>query len=567
MRVSRQDGQLAARAIAGSRVVLVALDMPKEAADGLLGFAIQRADRKSGHSEWLPNLLRFEQNKDAPGRTLTDDNPVQAFVWGDYSVQPGSTLRYHVEARYGTPDKLEARYATDLDVDVEQLDDGHHGIFFNRGAAGSQAFSERFHDKSPLDDPQAAAWLSRGLEEALLGFIQDAAGKGYALRGAFYEFKHPSVLDALAAAAQRGVDVQLVVARPAQKDSKGDLKYPGDDNVQPVHDAGLDGVVTWRTRCDGIPHNKFLVMLQDDRPVAVWTGSTNITDGALYGQSNVGHLVRDPDAADDFLGYWQDLQKDPPTADLRQLNGVSNPLPQPGPPTEPLEELFSPHKGDGELRWLAALIGAAKESVFFTAPFGISPLFEAVMQTPHAFPIYALLDKGDNNMAVLRATPGNEITAGAFLGHGDWHQFIQEAVLNKLNPNVRYIHTKYLLVDPLTDDPIVVSGSANFSTGSVASNDENMVVLRGDTRVADIYLTEFMRLFTHMYFRARVTADRPNAGQVRAPTPESRGETDPIFLATDSSWTDAWFGGDDAKTRERELFAAGMPAAGPAIVR
>jgi len=26
-------------------------------------------------------------------------------------------------------------------------------------------------------------------------------------------------------------------------------------------------------------------------------------------------------------------------------------------------------------------------------------------------------------------------------------------------------------------------------------NDENMLVLRGDTRVADIFLTEFMRLF------------------------------------------------------------------------
>jgi phosphatidylserine/phosphatidylglycerophosphate/cardiolipin synthase-like enzyme len=65
----------------------------------------------------------------------------------------------------------------------------------------------------------------------------------------------------------------------------------------------------------------------------------------------------------------------------------------------------------------------------------------------------------------------------------------------------RYIHDKFILVDPLGDDPIVVTGTANFSRASQVANDENMLVIRGNERVADIYFGEFMRVFDHLYSR------------------------------------------------------------------
>ena len=64
---------------------------------------------------------------------------------------------------------------------------------------------------------------------------------------------------------------------------------------------------------------------------------------------------------------------------------------------------------------------------------------------------------------------------------------------------VKWVHTKFMLVDPLSDDPIVITGSANFSGASIKTNHENMLVIRGDTRVADIYLGEFMRQFSAMH--------------------------------------------------------------------
>jgi phosphatidylserine/phosphatidylglycerophosphate/cardiolipin synthase-like enzyme len=89
--------------------------------------------------------------------------------------------------------------------------------------------------------------------------------------------------------------------------------------------------------------------------------------------------------------------------------------------------------------------------------------------------------------------------------------------LTGFNKN-QYIHDKFMLVDPLGDDPIVVTGTANFSGPSQYANDENMVVIRGNKRVADIYFGEFMRIFDHLYSRyivgkmKKLGTHDPNAG-------------------------------------------------------
>ncbi len=64
-----------------------------------------------------------------------------------------------------------------------------------------------------------------------------------------------------------------------------------------------------------------------------------------------------------------------------------------------------------------------------------------------------------------------------------------------------YLHTKVLMIDPLGSRPLVITGSANFSPASTSSNDENMLVIPGDTEVADVYFTEFTRIFNHFYAR------------------------------------------------------------------
>jgi len=106
--------------------------------------------------------------------------------------------------------------------------------------------------------------------------------------------------------------------------------------------------------------------------------------------------------------------------------------------------------------------------------------------------------------------------AGAKFEKGALPDFLAEK-LTGLNKNL-YIHDKFMLVDPLGEDPTVVTGSANFSGASQSSNDENMLVIRSDQRVADMYFGEFMRIFDHLYSRYIVKkmkeagTNDPNAG-------------------------------------------------------
>lgn len=62
-----------------------------------------------------------------------------------------------------------------------------------------------------------------------------------------------------------------------------------------------------------------------------------------------------------------------------------------------------------------------------------------------------------------------------------WHQ---EG--NPIGVNVNWLHKKFILIDPFGKWPVTHAGSANWSHASSDTNDENLVVIRGDKRVADI---------------------------------------------------------------------------------
>jgi phosphatidylserine/phosphatidylglycerophosphate/cardiolipin synthase-like enzyme len=118
--------------------------------------------------------------------------------------------------------------------------------------------------------------------------------------------------------------------------------------------------------------------------------------------------------------------------------------------------------------------------------------------------------------------------------------------LSGLNEHALYVHTKILLIDPLSDDPTVVTGTANFSDNSTDENDENMLVIRGDPEVADIYFTEFNRIFNHLY--ARYWAYKLSQGETAADDTTS-------FLAETPSWLSPYFADWSPKSLRRVLLA------------
>ncbi|WP_454734916.1 phospholipase D-like domain-containing protein [Cupriavidus necator] len=508
----RKSGFVNVRAISGTHVVFLAFDMAEADARGLMGFAIQRTDLIEDETIWLcgnktfPSIRPPTGFEDANSRT----HPFQAFQWADYAVKPGYRYRYRVIPMYGKPGELAGKAETVVTIETEPLTGGKHDVHFNRGAIASQAFVKRFPGQT-LDQAGAPAyaWLGRDLVPALLGFIAQAADDSYSLHAAIFELHLPDdgepwadVLAAFRAARQQGAEVNLI--------------YHGDDdtgaaNEQAIAKARIKSFSKARRNAK-LMHNKFIVLSRNGKPVSVWTGSTNISRNALYGQLNFGHVIRDGALASRYLDYWHALHADPDAEELKAWAEAENALP-PVNGADAITPIFSPHRGRGVFDWWIELASEAKP-LFMTFPFGIVKDFRPVFDKADGVLRFGLLDKYVNGgNAASRKAAIAEIerirrkpNIGMALGNNifvdwvdGWHQ---EG--NGIGVNVNWIHTKFMLIDPLGNQPATLTGSANFSLASVDTNDENMLLIRGDKRVADIYFGEFMRVFGHHRFRESV---------------------------------------------------------------
>jgi phosphatidylserine/phosphatidylglycerophosphate/cardiolipin synthase-like enzyme len=280
-------------------------------------------------------------------------------------------------------------------------------------------------------------------------------------------------------------------------------------------------------------HNKFFVLTRNEKPVAVWTGSTNLTENGIFGHSNCGHIVDDKRVAGAYLKYWHFLKGDPPLGDCRTWMGTDNIAP-PDPWKYDTVAVFSPRTGIKVLDWYGRIAGAAKNALFMTFAFGMHDIFKKVYENDDGVLRFALMEKEGNGAALakgredirrIRKLPNVVVAVGNNASFNAFDQWVKERAKLNAKVNVKWIHTKYMLVDPLSDAPMVLSGSANFSKASTDTNDENMLVIRNDQRIADIYFGEFMRLHAHYAFREAVAIAK------------EKGETwSPKYLIPDDSW-------------------------------
>lgn len=421
---------LEARAIAGTYVVLLAMNCPKSYCKGLLGFGIQRKDQTNGEVIWLRGLKKF----DLPGSTEGDDvstraHPVQKFHWGDYTAKPGRKYTYTIHAFKGAPgaltvfEKVELKVKTEVPESVGK--NGHSGL----------------------------ASVTRGRD-----------GKGI-----------------------------------------------------------------------NISHNKFMVHTSKaGKALAVWTGSTNFTDSGVYAQSNVGHSVADPDLADQYLQWHQEIFNAPETsaADSRKIAMRLTAVPA-GAALTGTRLVLSPRSSVEAVDECAALVGSSKRMVCFTAPFAMHDHLEAALVAAPA-QVFGMLNKDGVVGPELHKAPNTLLAAAGAVDEKSILEAWQGKLLREsMHHSGVFIHTKLILVDPLSDNPIVISGSANFSDNSCRMNDENQLFIAGETEVADVYLGEFMRIFDHYYFRDVVS----KLPELRKKDPKAG------FLKEDSSWADEYFGG------------------------
>lgn len=573
-----------AKAISGIHTILIALNCPDAVRKGLKGFAFERELVGAGGKG--PKFLRSQKvfksvvpdpknahdpnDASKPQAFFTDKFPVQSFLWGDYSASPGRTYRFRILPMFGNPGALTSDPKDEIKLEVtteKEWSAGEtHGVWFNRGAIASQRFSEEFGNQPPknINDPKdpTVAWLSRGLLEACLAYINETK-PGDALRVAAYEFTYPPILNALKALIDKGFDVQIVYHDTSDAG--------GAPNETAMKAAGLpinDQKITYRRSKTKIPHNKFIVRLKGGTdPVEVWTGSTNFTPSGFLGQTNVGHRVADAATARQYLAFWELVKTDPELKVARAKLATLTPDPAEVIGAQSVVRLFSPRAKAEMLGWYGRRMLDAANSLWFTAAFGVSKeLIEPIAKKRNQMR-FVLMEKpapadqkktltADFNRVILSyGVPLGEIyrmkdgkpTARMPVKEFELDKwfFKEEHFRPKNDGFVFFVHTKFLLIDPLSDDPLVCSGSANFSSGSLLQNDENMLLIRGNTRVADIYMTEFDRIFRHFYFRdiANELAAAKTGGDAKA-----------IFLDDTDAWSDSYFKAGTLKSNRRLMF-------------
>jgi phosphatidylserine/phosphatidylglycerophosphate/cardiolipin synthase-like enzyme len=445
---------------------------------------------------------------------------------------------------------------------------GSCSVFFNRGIISTQAIAKSLPktptgapSAAALDrairtpDSALRNRLAGDLDDGVLEFLRRAETDGGTCYCALYELSDPALVDALKRLKRR-VHVVLSNAGEDTEEGAGDGDSTNQAARQALHDLHID--VTDRMLGQGhIGHNKFVVYVKGRRPAAVLTGSTNWTPTGLCAQSNNAIVIESADLAAEYLAYWKLLKKDTTGANgpASHLQGkpfrdgnehAKDECPLTGPGNEAAgtaRPWFSPNtvqrsvprgkNRDGsrktpptppDLAEVFELIDAARQGVLFLAFIPGSPsivtklkeVYEAKRKSGQLFylrgaatspspaelfrvDLYHRSSKADASVTGDVPSPGAGVAsvAGIYAAFARW-----EVEIYKIGHAV--IHDKILVIDPFTEHSVVVTGSHNLGFKASYSNDENLLILKGDRPVAEAYAAHVLDVYQHYRWRWRL---------------------------------------------------------------
>ena len=235
-------------------------------------------------------------------------------------------------------------------------------------------------------------------------------------------------------------------------------------------------------------------------------------------------LIDDPAVAAAYLGQWHELRNAGSThpSKLAKSNGTPTEIGGTTPKTIRSSVHFTRAQNNVDLETLGEIVRSAKEGVLFLMFMpGPSGVLKDVLDLQKAKP--ALLVRGvvstlPSGRQDEKSGPTTTVTVAL---HGAPNPALDGARTydvvqpeGRANPSSWWaaettrtqflsgigfaiIHSKVLVIDPFSDDPTVVTGSHNFSGAASSSNDENFIVVRGDSALAEAYAVNIDSAWRH----------------------------------------------------------------------
>src|SRR6202790_958482 len=526
--------------------------------EGCMGFALYRIDSK-GTETALPSHAVFPGETIAKGQT-TAQFPVQKFYWKDvYARLEGDktgnyTFRYKVVRLEGPPDALKPMASlpilTTNEVTVSGVCSASVTAIFNRGLISTQHVSEALNgnaDKASLlaaikvPGKQLRRDLTGDILGTLTGFVARAKTSG-SIYAALYELTDVELVQSLVGI---GKKLNIVLANIVGKPKPGGSEEVAGENdaSETKLKASAASLLYRKPPSSHIVHNKFLIY-QDGSgsPQAVLTGSCNWTETGLCAQTNNSIVIEDKLVAARYLAYWKKLQADEtaheagtPFQDkpLRTFNGTAKDLnlDKGTDDASTLTSYFSPNtpkqrnKGKGDeafpidMKDLSDRVMAAKNAVLFLAFIAGTPSiteFAAAAQKANkALFVRGCVtspDAAGNFYYDLKGTSPPKKQKGVKSPPAPQDaRVISANALGKTVPEgwqkellkagFAITHDKIVVIDPFADDCVVVTGSHNLGYQASYNNDENLVMIEGNKRLAMAYATHVLDVYDHFSWR------------------------------------------------------------------
>lgn len=492
-----------------------------------LGFSIHRIDQK-GKETVLPAWVGFrgQDNQDWHPNS-TDVWPIQKFSWRDLTAKRGEKYVYKIIPMIGTSEQLSAPKDQSLILTTDQIDltsDRGNGasVYFNRGILSTQALAHKIPSMPSgvpnykiltdrIDQPGDALRndLAGQMIEALSSLLKRAKKEGGHCYCALYELNDPELLKLLLSLPKQ---VHIILSNTGTDDGTNQ------GSRQSLHEAGVD--VTDRMLPSGhIGHNKFMVYVDDaGRERAVLTGSTNWTVTGICAQSNNAIMIEDASLAKAYLEYWNRLKTDDADqgSDFRQSNmtpiEVNNGSainlwfsPNTKQKNKPAHDAPTPVDMDEVFN---AINGAKEGILFLVFQPGTPSIVDEIVKTQNAKPELFVRGAATDPKAVddfntqLYHRPGqapDEVVAATEIK--DQFSYWEKELL-KLSPTCHaIIHDKIVVIDPFTDNCVVITGSHNLGFRASYNNDENLLIIRGNRKLAEAYAVHVSDVYDHYRWR------------------------------------------------------------------
>ena len=536
-------------AFANNDVITVAWSYGQKL-DRCMGFAVYRVDSK-GKETPLPAVAVFPGFKRVSTDTC-EKFPIQKFYWKDVyarlvAEKTGErTFRYKVVPLEGVPGSLvpmSIPQVTSNEVEISsRVSDTMHA-YFNRGLISTQAISRALQGKPSkkglldhIEEPSDAlrASLSGDMVEALTEFVARAKSGGK-LYAALYEL-HDKELVPLLEKAGKKLAIVLSNAMEQEVRPQGEPKAEVDGNQDARERLSKTASAIYnRLLSDNqIGHNKFVVYVdKSGHPRAVLFGSTNWTPTGLCAQTNNTIVIDNVKIAHRYLDYWKQLKADTQQAkgDPKALQGAALrgwdttakdiPLGADG----KLTSWFSPNtpklrssstkneKRPPDMADVVKAIDGAKRAVLFLLFYPGSPnvaqwaadaqrankdLFvRGCVTNPSASESFYYELHGMTPPKGGKAQDSRVIAADALDDTSAPAGWLKEI----LSAGFAIIHDKVVVIDPFSDDCVVITGSHNLGHRASFNNDENLAIIRGNRKLAAAYASHVLDVYDHFAWR------------------------------------------------------------------